>query len=175
MIIPPTNAETGALSSSFEGQLLIAMPSMPDERFSNSVIYVCAHSDEGAMGLVINMPAGDIDFSDLAERLPVSDDDEKLPASLVPAVDVLIGGPVDQQRGFVLHSPDYQLEDSTLAINSEICLTATLDIVMSIAAGQGPEHCLLALGYAGWAPGQLENEMRGKWLAVLSGLSRPPL
>jgi len=149
-----------------DGQMLIAMPSMGDERFSRSVIYVCAHSTEGAMGIVVNQPAAHINFRDLLVQLEVvpSDDLIQLPQRAY-AVRVLKGGPVDTQRGFVLHSSDFFLENSTLPIDEGICLTATLDILKAIARGDGPKSALLALGYAGWAPGQLENEIQHNgWL-----------
>src|SRR5712691_1279514 len=149
-----------------DGQMLIAMPSMGDERFSRSVIYVCAHSTEGAMGIVVNQPAAHINFRDLLVQLEVvpSDDLIQLPQRAY-AVRVLKGGPVDTQRGFVLHSSDFFLENSTLPIDEGICLTATLDILKAIARGDGPKSALLALGYASWAPGQLENEIQHNgWL-----------
>jgi putative transcriptional regulator len=149
-----------------DGQILIAMPSMLDERFSRSVIYVCAHSSEGAMGIVVNQPAPNINFPDLLVQLEV-----------IPAVDlielphtagrvkVLKGGPVETGRGFVLHSADYFIENSTLPIDEGICLTATLDILKAIARGAGPASAVLALGYAGWGAGQLETEIQDNgWL-----------
>jgi putative transcriptional regulator len=149
-----------------DGQMLIAMPSMGDERFSRSVIYMCAHSSEGAMGIIVNQPAAHISFSDLLVQLDVLGDDDKI--EMPPRADrvkVLKGGPVDVQRGFVLHSSDFFIENSTLPIDEGICLTATLDILKAIARGEGPKSAILALGYAGWAPGQLENEIQHNgWL-----------
>jgi putative transcriptional regulator len=148
-----------------DGQMLIAMPSMGDERFSRSVIYVCAHSTEGAMGIVVNQPAANISFPDLLVQLDVipAADHIQLPSGA--GVAVLKGGPVDTQRGFVLHSSDFFIENSTLPIDDGICLTATLDILKAIARGTGPRNAILALGYAGWAPGQLENEIQHNgWL-----------
>jgi len=149
-----------------DGQMLIAMPSMGDERFARSVIYVCAHSTEGAMGIVINQPAADISFPDLLVQLdvvPAADLIQVAPRA--GSIKVLKGGPVDTQRGFVLHSSDFFIENSTLPIDDGICLTATLDILKAIARGSGPRSALLALGYAGWAPGQLENEIQHNgWL-----------
>jgi putative transcriptional regulator len=148
-----------------DGQMLIAMPSMGDERFSRSVIYVCAHSTEGAMGIVVNQPAANISFPDLLVQLDVipAADHIQLPSGA--GVAVLKGGPVDTQRGFVLHSSDFYIENSTLPIDDGICLTATLDILKAIARGTGPRNAILALGYAGWAPGQLENEIQHNgWL-----------
>jgi putative transcriptional regulator len=149
-----------------DGQMLIAMPSMGDERFSRSVIYVCAHSTEGAMGIVVNQPAANISFPDLLVQLDVvpAADLIQLPSG-AGGVKVLKGGPVDTQRGFVLHSSDFFIENSTLPIDEGICLTATLDILKAIARGSGPRSAILALGYAGWAPGQLENEIQHNgWL-----------
>jgi putative transcriptional regulator len=149
-----------------DGQMLIAMPSMRDERFVGTVIYVCAHSSDGAMGIIVNQLAGDIDFPDLLVKLDVipADDRIQLPPD-ARGVRVLRGGPVETQRGFVLHSPDYFMENSTLPIDDGVCLTATLDILKAIAQGSGPRKAVLALGYAGWAPGQLETEMQHNgWL-----------
>jgi putative transcriptional regulator len=149
-----------------DGQILVAMPTIRDDRFSRTVIYLCAHSAEGAMGIVINQPAPHIDFGDLLVQLEVIPDDKliELP-SRAGEVKVLRGGPVETGRGFVLHSSDFFIENSTLPIDNGICLTATLDILKAIARGQGPESAVLALGYAGWAPGQLESEIQANgWL-----------
>jgi len=149
-----------------DGQMLIAMPTMGDDRFARSVIYVCAHSTEGAMGIVVNQPAPHISFPDLLVQLDVipAEDLIQLPTQ-AEAVKVLKGGPVDTQRGFVLHSSDFFIENSTLPIDEGICLTATLDILKAIARGNGPRSAILALGYAGWAPGQLETEIQHNgWL-----------
>jgi putative transcriptional regulator len=149
-----------------DGQMLIAMPSMRDERFARSVIYVCAHSSEGAMGIVVNQPAANINFPDLLVQLDVipAADLIQLPRR-AGSVKVLKGGPVETGRGFVLHSADFFIENSTLPIDEGICLTATLDILKAIARGDGPASALLALGYAGWAPGQLELEIQENgWL-----------
>ncbi|MFY9692190.1 MAG: YqgE/AlgH family protein [Xanthobacteraceae bacterium] len=149
-----------------DGQMLIAMPAMGDERFSRSLIYICAHSSEGAMGIVVNHPAPNINFSDLLVKLnviPAADAIQLPPGADV--VKVMRGGPVETERGFVLHSADFFIEDSTLPIDEGICLTATLDILKAIARGDGPASAILALGYAGWAPGQLETEIQGNgWL-----------
>ncbi|HEX4042779.1 MAG TPA: YqgE/AlgH family protein [Xanthobacteraceae bacterium] len=149
-----------------DGQMLIAMPTMGDERFSRSLIYICAHSSEGAMGIIVNQPAPNIDFSDLLVKLnvvPAADVIQLPPRG--GAVKVLRGGPVETERGFVLHSADFFIENSTLPIDEGICLTATIDILKAIARGDGPASAILALGYAGWAPGQLENEIQGNgWL-----------
>ena len=149
-----------------DGQMLIAMPSIRDERFTRSVIYICAHSSDGAMGIIVNQPVTNINFSDLLVQLEVIKDTDiiELP-SRAGTVKVLKGGPVETQRGFVLHSADFFIEDSTLPIDDGICLTATLDILKAIARGNGPQSAILALGYAGWAPGQLETEIQGNgWL-----------
>ena len=149
-----------------DGQMLIAMPSMRDERFSRSVIYVCAHSSEGAMGIIVNQIAANVNFPDLLVQLEVipAADVIQLPQR-AGGVKVLKGGPVETGRGFVLHSADFFIENSTLPIDDGICLTATLDILKAIARGDGPASAVLALGYAGWAPGQLENEIQENgWL-----------
>src|SRR5579859_6651698 len=149
-----------------DGQLLIAMPVMGDPRFERSVIYLCAHSSEGAMGIMVNRPAGSIDFPELLVQLNIINkaDQITLPEN-AESMQVLRGGPVDTGRGFVLHSSDFFIENATLRIDDGICLTATVDILKAIAKGSGPKHAILALGYAGWAPGQLENEIQGNgWL-----------
>ncbi len=149
-----------------DGQMLIAMPAMSDERFSRAVIYICAHSSEGAMGIVVNQPAANIKFPDLLVQLEVIPAQERIQLPVEAGdVKVLKGGPVETGRGFVLHSADFFIENSTLPIDDGICLTATLDILKAIANGQGPESAILALGYAGWAPGQLEQEIQQNgWL-----------
>lgn len=149
-----------------EGQMLVAMPSMQDKRFEKSVIYLCAHSNEGAMGIVVNRVADMIDFSELLEQLDLNPGEKPVqgPYEADPP-QVLRGGPVEPGRGFVLHSADYYQDDSTLPITENICLTATLDILKAIAGGTGPRSSLLALGYSGWAPGQLEDEIQmNGWL-----------
>ena len=159
-------AIVGDPDSYLDGQLLIAMPVMEDERFARSVIYVCAHSSEGAMGIIVNRPAGSIDFPELLAQLDIIEKSDaiKLPES-AENMKVLKGGPVETGRGFVLHSSDFFIEDATLPIDDGICLTATVDILRAIANGGGPKHAILALGYAGWAPGQLEDEIQGNgWL-----------
>jgi putative transcriptional regulator len=158
--------EKNAARGYLDGQMLIATPAMQDERFARSVIYICAHSSEGAMGIIVNQPAGHISFPDLLVRLDVipATDLIELP-SRAGDVKVLKGGPVETERGFVLHSADFFIENSTLPIDEGICLTATVDILKAIARGSGPESAILALGYAGWAPGQLETEMHANgWL-----------
>lgn len=159
--------ETGSSARGYlDGQMLIAMPSMRDERFARTVIYMCAHSTEGAMGIVVNQPARDINFAELLVKLDVipQADVIQLPPR-AGGVRVLKGGPVENTRGFVLHSADFFIEDSTLPIDDGVCLTATLDILKAIASGDGPQSAVLALGYAGWAAGQLENEIQENgWL-----------
>ena len=158
--------EKGPKRGYLDGQMLIAMPSMGDERFARSVIYMCAHSSEGAMGIIVNHPAANVSFPDLLVQLEVvgAPDLIELPP-LAGGVKVLKGGPVETSRGFVLHSSDFFIENSTLPIDDGVCLTATLDILKAIARGAGPRSAVLALGYAGWAPGQLENEINENgWL-----------
>jgi len=162
----PRSQRKGSRRGYLDGQMLIAMPSMGDERFIRSVIYVCAHSSEGAMGIIVNQPALHISFPDLLVQLDVLGADEaiRLP-SKAEGVPVLKGGPVETSRGFVLHSSDFFIENSTLPIDEGVCLTATLDILKAIARGDGPKSAVLALGYAGWAPGQLETEIhQNGWL-----------
>ena len=143
-----------------EGQLLIAMPAMADQRFSRSVIYMCAHSSDGAMGLVVNKLMGSLTFPELLKQLGVETGESNAD------IRVHFGGPVEPGRGFVLHSRDY-LQEGTLEIAGDIALTATIDILKEIAGGGGPQHNLLALGYAGWGPGQLETEIQDNaWLSV---------
>lgn len=142
------------------GQLLIAMPGMRDPRFARTVVYMCAHSAEGAMGLVINRVLESLTFTDLLEQLGIEGTAAQPPSA------VHFGGPVETGRGFVLHSPDYR-QDGTLSVADGVSLTATVDILRAIAAGEGPRRHLLALGYAGWGPGQLDGEIRANgWLHV---------
>ena len=166
MKIPRKSGATPPARGYLDGQMLIAMPAMNDERFTRAVIYVCAHSSEGAMGIVVNQPAGNIKFPDLLVQLEVIPAAERIQLpTQAEDVKVLKGGPVETGRGFVLHSADFFIENSTLPIDEGICLTATLDILKAIARGNGPESAILALGYAGWAPGQLENEIQQNgWL-----------
>jgi len=162
-----SRSKTQTAESEFlDGQMLIAMPVMEDERFQRSVIYMCAHSSEGAMGIIVNRPAGSIDFPGLLLQLKIIEKGERitLPEG-AEAMKVLRGGPVETGRGFVLHSSDFFIKDSTLPIDDDISLTATLDILKAIATGEGPKRAVLALGYAGWGPGQLENELQHNgWL-----------
>lgn len=147
-----------------ENHFLIAMPSMEDERFARAVVYLCAHSEEGAMGLVLNQPQ-QLLFPDLLVQLDVLGEEEaiRLPE---PARSIIIrnGGPVDRSRGFVLHTDDYKVE-SSLHVADQLCLTATIDILRAISVGRGPRQALMALGYAGWGAGQLEQEIaENGWL-----------
>lgn len=165
--MPKRNSNIGLLKSDgyLDGQLLIAMPSMVDPRFHRSVIYMCAHSAEGAMGIVINQKVPHITLSGLLEQLEILPESEEPRPIRVSSMAVHMGGPVETSRGFVLHSSDYHAENSTLRIDGGVCLTATIDILKAIATGSGPNRALLALGYAGWAPGQLEHEIQENgWL-----------
>ena len=146
---------------SLTGYLLVAMPQMLDQRFARSVVYICAHSDEaGAMGLVINKLLGSLTMSELFAQLDIS------PSGAAGSRPVHFGGPVEGGRGFVLHSADYN-EEATLLVDNNIALTATLDVLRAIGQGQGPRQSLFALGYAGWAPGQLDAEIQANgWLSV---------
>ncbi len=151
--------EADAHESPFVGQLLVAMPGMPDPRFAKTLIYVCAHNPEGAMGLVINRALETLNLGGLLAQLGID-------AGGVSDQPVYFGGPVETGRGFVLHSCDYE-HDGTLVVTETVALTATVDILRAIAAGAGPRRHLLALGYAGWGPGQLDNEIRANgWLHV---------
>ena len=148
--------DTGYLT----GQLIIAMPKMSDPRFSKTVIYMCAHNSEGAMGLIINKLVDELTFPDLLKQLEIK------PALPKSPLNVLLGGPVEQARGFVLHSTEY-LQDATLRVSDTVGLTATIDVLRDIAEGNGPKDKILMLGYTGWGPGQLDLEiMENGWLHV---------
>jgi putative transcriptional regulator len=152
--------------SSLAGQLLVAMPTMRDKRFVRSVIYMCTHTADGAMGLIINQRAPHIDFPDLLEQLGIvpGRTDESIPPDVLD-MDVHVGGPVDSKRGFVLHTADYMVDKTTMVVDQRICLTATVDVLKAIASGRGPRQAMLALGYAGWGAGQLDAEMQANgWL-----------
>jgi putative transcriptional regulator len=154
------------IDHSYEGKVLIATPSLRDGVFDRSVVYLCAHRGDGAMGIVVNQRASDVRFSKLLVQLEIVRETEaiRLP-STVEEIRVLRGGPVDTGRGFVLHSSDYMSNDSTVQIADDIALTATLDILRAIANGAGPRRAVLALGCAGWAAGQLESEiLANAWL-----------
>jgi putative transcriptional regulator len=161
-----TSEDRNGNDTSLEGQMLIAMPGMGDPRFERSLIYLCAHSSSGAMGIRVNRESQRVKFPELLVQLEVIGSEEaiRLPS---PAADVQVlrGGPVDRGRGFVLHSPDFFTPSSSLAISDNIALTATVDILRAIAKGEGPKKSVLALGYAGWAEGQLEGEIqKNGWL-----------
>lgn len=158
----------GSRDGYLEGHCLIAMPQMGDTRFEKAVVFLCAHSPEGAMGIVVNKAAKNINFVDLLTQLNVVDEENaiRLPET-ARRVPVRSGGPVETGRGFVLHTPDFILKEATLVTASDVCLTATVEILRAIARGGGPSQALLALGYAGWAPGQLESEISNNgWLHV---------
>ncbi len=142
------------------GQLLLAMPHMTEGPFAHTVIYVCAHTPEAAIGLVVNRPLVQPSFPDLLRQLDI----DPLPPSR--SIRLCSGGPVETGRGFVLHSTDWST-DSTLQVDEHLALTANLDVLKAIASGGGPEHGILALGYAGWGPGQLDAEMQDNaWLVA---------
>ena len=150
------------------GRFLVAMPGMADERFARSVIYMCAHSSEGAMGLVINHIAPNLQFAAILDQLDIKGDF----TSQVDQVTVLRGGPVEPGRAFVLHSGNAETKDNSLRVGDDLYLSTTLDILRMIAEGRGPDHILFALGYAGWSAGQLETELQGDgWLTCEVDLS----
>ena len=141
------------------GKCLIAMPGMGDPRFSRSLVYLCAHSAEGAMGLIVNKPTNDLRMRDLLDHLSIA------PGEAMRNLPVHFGGPVEHGRGFVLHDDGYRSDLATLAVDRGFAMTATLDILEDIGKGRGPERRLMALGYAGWGPGQLESELaQNGWL-----------
>ena len=149
------------------GKILIAMPGMEDKRFARSLVYLCAHSNEGAMGIILNQPAPSAaSFSDLLIQLDIIPEAERirLPA-LARTMTVQNGGPVETTRGFVLHSSDYFVDNATLPIDETFSLTTTLEVLKAIAEGRGPKEAIMTLGYAGWAAGQLESEIQWNgWL-----------
>ena len=152
--------------SSLEGQFLIAMPSLREGPFARSVVYMCAHREDGAMGIIINQRAEEIDFGKLLVQLEIVPDSKSIRSGgRADEVRVLRGGPVETGRGFVLHSSDYGANDSTVRIADDVCMTATIDILRAIAKGTGPARAVLALGYSGWSSGQLESEILANgWL-----------
>lgn len=157
------NSRKSTSRDNLEGQLLLAMPTLKDPNFERSVIFMCAHSDQGAMGLIINQRARDITFPALLDQLDISGGDG-IPSEMRHKP-VLLGGPVETSRGFVLHSNDYHNEEATLTVDSRLGLTATIEILKDMLAGNGPADTLLALGYSGWSPGQLEREIQANgWL-----------
>jgi putative transcriptional regulator len=156
------------MMNSLKGQFLVAMPDMLDERFHDAVIYLVGHGVEGAMGLVVNQSLNDMRFGDVLKELELGEEDEiiRMPEQ-VRQRQVLRGGPVEMSRGFVLHSPDYFRDGNSYIVSDEVYLTATLDILKAIAFRNSPAEALFALGYCGWAAGQLEGEIgRNGWLTV---------
>ncbi len=152
--------ETDEQNGYLGGQMLIAMPTMLDPRFQRTVLYVCSHNADGAMGLVVNRAFASITFSDLLNQLGIASGD------IVADRQVHFGGPVESGRGFVLHSTDF-LRSDTMLVSGGIGVTGTLDILRAIAEGHGPSQSLFALGYAGWGPGQLDDEIRSNgWLSA---------
>ncbi|MCA1287520.1 YqgE/AlgH family protein [Salipiger bermudensis] len=151
--------DSAAEPTDLTGKILIAMPGMGDPRFEHSVIYLCAHSEEGAMGLIVNKPSADVSMAALLEQLSIT------PSPGLGPRQVHFGGPVEMGRGFVLHSPDYMSGLTTLQVNDGFSMTGTLDVLETIARGDGPANWMAMLGYAGWGPGQLEEELAANgWL-----------
>ncbi|AEQ50547.1 YqgE/AlgH family protein [Pelagibacterium halotolerans] len=153
-----------------KGQFLVATPDIGDERFAEAVIYLVAHGDDGAMGLVVNQPMDDMHLSDILAEIDLDGDDDeiRIPERLLHQ-NVFKGGPVDSSRGFVLHTSDYFRDGNSFAVDGDVCLTATLDVLRAMMAGKGPDASLLALGYCEWSAGQLENELRHNgWLTAAS-------
>ena len=149
----------------YAGRLLVAMPGIGDERFEKAVIYICTHSSEGALGLIINKPMGDLNLAHLSEQ--AADTNQKNDT----LSKVYYGGPIDKMNGRVLHSEDYELSSQTTKLSNGFALTNSLDILDDIVAGKGPKHHLIALGYAGWHGGQLEDEIRQNgWLLCEASL-----
>ncbi len=156
--LPQIWAMKSAENLSLTGQILIAMPQMGDPRFNQSVIFLCAHTPDGAMGIVVNRPLNEPDFADLLKQLEIE------PSPPGRRIGLCTGGPVDKNRGFVLHSTDWTTEGS-MDVDGEHMLTSSLDILKAIAEGGGPKQCILALGYAGWDAGQLDEEfLQNAWL-----------
>ena len=144
------------------GQLLIAMPQMTDPRFEHSVVYMCAHNADGAMGLVVNKLVDAMSFTELLRQMELEIESDNLDDQ----IQVHFGGPVELARGFVLHSTDY-VSEATMRVDDSFSMTATIDVLRSIARGSGPGQAIFALGYAGWAPGQLDTEIQSNgWLNV---------
>ena len=145
--------------SNLAGKLLVAMPGMGDPRFTHSVVYIGTHSEDGAMGLIINKPNPKVELTTLLGYLDIPT------GPSTPNISVHFGGPVEQSRGFLLHSAEYTGDPDTLRINTDFALTATVDILKKLSEGDGPKISLLALGYSGWAAGQLEAELLANgWL-----------
>lgn len=153
-----------------KGQFLVATPDIGDERFAEAVIYLVAHGEDGAMGLVVNQPMDDMHLSDILAEIDLdgSEDEIRIPERVLHQ-NVFKGGPVDSSRGFVLHTSDYFRDGNSFAVDGEVCLTATLDVLRAMVAGKGPDASLLALGYCEWSAGQLESELRSNgWLTAAS-------
>ncbi|SDD96732.1 putative transcriptional regulator [Paracoccus isoporae] len=147
--------------SDLTGKVLIAMPEMTDPRFAHSVVLVCAHGNDGAMGIVLNKPMEQMRFAKLLEMLGIET------GGAVPDLPVRIGGPVEPVRGFLLHPATGAEHEGTMAVGSGLELTTTRDMLVELAEGRGPERAILALGYAGWGPGQLDSEIRANgWLTA---------
>jgi putative transcriptional regulator len=154
------------VSTCLKGQFLVATPGTTDPRFDESVVYLVGHGEDGAMGLVINQLLPEMRFTDILEEMELGPREDliKLPTD-VQDMNVLRGGPVEKGRGFVLHSTDYFREDNSYRVNEDVCLTATTDVLRAISFGPAPENSLFALGYCGWSPGQLEQELKDNgWL-----------
>ncbi len=160
---PESTAAEPAGAEFLDGRILIAMPGMQDPRFHRSLVYLCAHSADGAMGLIVNKRADDLKLKDLFGRLGIPIGDGPSGMAKTP---VHYGGPVEMGRGFVLHSSDYHSDEATMQVDDGTSMTATLDILHAMATDRGPDRAIIALGYAGWAPGQLEAELQANgWLA----------
>lgn len=152
---------TALKSSSLKNHFLIAMPGMVDPNFAHSITYICEHNDDGAMGIVVNRPM-ELTVADILSHLHIRDFDDQF-----GEVPVLCGGPVQMERGFVLHRTLPDKWDTTMCVEGDICLTTSRDILVAIAHHQGPDESVIALGYAGWSAGQLDNEMaQNAWLSV---------
>lgn len=155
-----TGVDAGNEGWTLTGSLLVAMPSMEDPRFAHSVIFICAHTSEAAMGIVVNRPLSRPTFEDILRQHDIA------PQPPARRVRVCAGGPVEDGRGFVLHTSDWT-SDGTLRVTDDLALTASLDVLKALAEGQGPRAGVLALGYAGWGPGQLDQEVQqNAWLSV---------
>ena len=147
------------ISGQLAGKVLIAMPGMGDPRFDQSVIYLCAHSDEGAMGLIVNKPAGGVVLGDVLGQLDIEVD------AKVHDMQVHVGGPVETARGFVLHTRDFQSDLHSLNVDEDFAMTGTMDVLEAMGQAKGPMRSQLMLGYSGWGSGQLEGEIRQNgWL-----------
>tara|TARA_S200000501_G_scaffold152764_1_gene143985 strand:- start:6 stop:620 length:615 start_codon:yes stop_codon:yes gene_type:complete len=148
------------------GKLIIAMPTMSDPRFKRSVVCICAHNEDGAIGIIINKIIESLSFSKIIKQLKLKKNMTKNDYK----DHIYFGGPVETERGFILHSSDYSSENST-SINSEISMTASTEILQALIDGNGPNKSIVALGYAGWGPGQLDTEIQSNaWLSVESDL-----